>query len=287
MPNFKKNNSKFKMKGFNSGVGTEMGGSHLYKKTNSHLTKVPFVQDDEYGKADFEGNVYAQPGGKDYDKMYKDFKAGEYGDVHFGAGNPSWDITDTNDSGSTDDEWEHAKKDIHYKEGQTTGKQRFNDDKEAFDAHIAAIERRRGAYDELRDKGYDMTGVPNVETAYRPQEEIDAMNAAEAEKLAAKEAEKLAKEKEGETLEGQDDPEAVEEYEGSSGREKRKGKRQITSDDVENAKSRWNQRRLHRKMLRQQGHSRKDARLAARAATPKRKISLGFLQKKGNRTFNN
>jgi hypothetical protein len=67
----------------------------------------------------------------------------------------------------------------------------------------------------------------------------------------------------------------------------KKGGRQITTDDVENAKSRWNQRRLHRKMLRQQGHSRKDARLAARAATPKRKVSLGFLQKKGNRSFNN
>ena len=280
MPNFKKNKSKFQMPGFNPGKGTGMG--------QSHLKQVPFV-DDEYGKEDFEGNVYAQPGGKDYDQMYRDFKMGEYGVDQIGAGDPSWDMEDLNDSGSTDDEWENAKKDINYREGKTTGKQRFHGDRAAFDKHVAERQRRRGAYDELVDQGYDMTGVPNVDLAYRPQEEIDAINAKEEKRKQdriarwnAKKAEKAAAEEEGQV------PEVVED-EVSSGPErgKKKGKRLITQSDVENAKSRWNQRRLHRKMLRQQGHSRKDARLAARAATPKRKISLGFLQKKGNRTMNN
>tara|TARA_R100000700_G_scaffold21778_1_gene28465 strand:+ start:83 stop:1057 length:975 start_codon:yes stop_codon:yes gene_type:complete len=324
MPNFKKNKSKFQMPGFNPGEGTEMGSSHL-NKSYSPLTAqeewkgVPFVQDDEYGKEDFEGNVYAQPGGKDYDQMYEDFKAGKYGTTRIGLGDPTWDMEDINDSGSTDDEWERAKQDIHYREGQTTGKQRFKGDREAFDADLKERQRRRGAYQELVDQGYDMSDMKNVDPSMLTQEQIDAMNAANEEKKKAKEEEKLAEQESEETMEGQGDPEAegddwsdagnwrqqrralrkqLRDEEGLTRGEARrrakeivpkekKGGRQITSADVEGAKSRWNQRRLHRKMLRQQGHSRKDARLAARAATPKRKVSLGFLQKKGNRSFNN
>jgi hypothetical protein len=45
-------------------------------------------------------------------------------------------------------------------------------------------------------------------------------------------------------------------------------------------KGRWKQRRDLRRKLRGEGMSRKEARLAARRAVPKKKLSLGFLQKK-------
>ena len=45
-------------------------------------------------------------------------------------------------------------------------------------------------------------------------------------------------------------------------------------------KGRWKQRRDLRRKLRDEGMSRKEARLAARRAVPKKKLSLGFLQKK-------
>jgi hypothetical protein len=301
MPNFKKNTSKFQMKGFDAGKGTEMGKSHLYKESYSPLSKVPFV--DEYGKPDFEGNVYAEPGGKDYDQMYEDFKSGKYGSRHISAGTPAWDISE-GEKEEGYDRYSNLPEGVHE---SGYGIDRYDGDREAFDKEVEEEARRDAAYRELKEKGYDMSDMRNIDKSMLSQEEIDQMKADAAAKKEAKEQAKADKEvtedtedetggyhtagKEKGAWRQRRDIRKDLRDQGYSRKEARqmareeipkRGKRnRLPGDQDQPGQGRWKQRQQRKKYLMEtQGMSRKEAARQARREIEKRKVSLGFLQKK-------
>ena len=297
MPTFKKNTSEFQMKGIDFGKGTE---SSFYKKYKSHLTKppesdqpIPFAQ--EY-----------LPGGKskeDYDAEYKEFMS--KGGPHISWGDWAWE---------PDEDYRTKDTDM-----SGYGITRFKGDREAFDAASAREKERENKYRELKALGYDMSDARNIDPSMLTQEERDAIDRQEHldewEKTKAKAEAKAAKEaeKEGEgDIEGEIEDEGYTEGkekgswrqrrdlrkdlrdQGYSRKEARQmakeqvprkflgsgGKRNRLPGDEDQPGGRWKQRQQRKKYLMEQGMSRKDAARQARREIEKRKVSLGFLQKK-------